>query len=365
MTKKNTDIINKTLLDIYNKNFKDTFKNDVNEFKTNSWEDELFLKDPDFTNLSDKLKNMYELNLTNKDNISHLNKLLEFKDVKRLSYYDLLKENKLFLAFFLYSRIEKKQSIHSLYSDLSFLSKIYTIINNTINSDISTFISNKYKKLLLDFKKIIIDNLDGGNILNSYEKDKFIKYEDILDIFNKIDENKDYKNHILKLLLGLYTLTPPLRGEALDFKFLTDIKKNDGKSDYIYLSENDNNIYFIFNKPIKGNPPIKYMINNNKLINLIKESYKKYPREWVISSVYDKDANIKMQMKKNYFKLINPNISINNLRSAYFTYWIDNLSHSDLKIACRKSRTSIMNVNEYYYKNLNPSENKKINEFNL
>jgi len=348
--------VDEILINIYENNFKVVFEKDTHQFYSNSWFDMIFLTNPDFTNLNENLK---EITFTEKFKIRPQQYKFErlclfFKNNNsELNFYTLLKNNKILLANLLKERIDKNQSHHTLYNDLSFLCKLYSLINKQINNDISNFISDKYKRLLKDFKFVVINNSDGLNILNKYEKIKFIEFEDIINICENLKDDT-YEQHLLKLLLSLYIYTPPLRSEPLNFKFIFDKKNNNGTDDFIYFNEDiDDKVYFILNTIIKGHKPIIYFLNDEKLINFIKNSYKRFPREVVISSRYNKDLNIKTQNKIQYFKKIDKRLSINNIRSSYYSYYYKKFNYIELKEAVKKSRTSIQNIAEYYYKNFN------------
>ena len=177
-----------------------------------------------------------------------------------------------------------------------------------------------------------------------------MKYEEILDIFNSL-ENITLKQNIKKLLLALYILEAPSRLEMMHTKFLLDITKNNLTDDYIFIDVQNDKAEVIFNKTKKSKKDIRYFINNRILKDLIFDSYNRYPRENIICSVCNKDKFINEHQKTKCLKSINPKFNINMLRSSYYTYHASLYkNYNEMNNDCFKSRTSVDNMMKHYLK---------------
>ena len=157
----------------------------------------------------------------------------------------------------------------------------------------------------------------------------------------------NYKENILKLLLGCYILTPPLRREILEMKFIKEPTTNAGS----YCLIADDKIEFILNNNIKNHQKVRYDIKNQQLIDLIRNSYKLYERDLLIPSLKNKDKDISTVIKQKYFKLINEKLGVNIMRQIYFSKFnINDTPLNEYFMNTLKSRTSLNNALTYYTK---------------
>ena len=273
-------------------------------------------------------------------------------------------------------RIDLKQSVSTFNNDLKLFSKIMKIAFNNQHE-----LYKKYSQLQTDFNKIIIEKESGKNTLNKYEITKFINFEKLLEIRDKlekewrdnieIDSNKVWELHYKMLLLSAYVLTPPTRKELMETKFIFNHKNIDKNIDYIYIP-NKGYIQYIFNKIKKNKKSEKYVIGYSKeskikLSNLFKESYKLYKREWVFpllkninkkSSIYNVN-----KIMENIIK--NPKIGVNMIRSSYISWRSNNnINYNDMKDDAIKLRNSI-NTQMKDYRKINNNNNIKIELNNI
>jgi hypothetical protein len=336
------DDINKKLLNIYDKYYKNSFDKYVTEIDSNSWVEKIFLKDIVFDESLEIFKEIKELEFKNKNHKCLMQRF------KLNSFYDFIINNRLILLKLLEYRIENNHSTHTIMSDLVFMTNIFKFLINIKPNEKVRALYLKYSKLMTEYDLIIVKHKEMENKCNKLEINKFIKFDQILKIKDNIKDS-NYKNHVLKLLISLYILTPPLRNEILSMTFIFD-KNHDNLIDDFILILND--VYFILNTIKKGHKKIQYKLENEELKNLIKESYKKYPRKFVITSLKNKDINVHEGLKRDYFQLIHPDLGINNIRSSYFTFWREKYKNFyEFKVDIEKSRTSIENVLTYYIKN--------------
>ena len=209
-----------------------------------------------------------------------------------------------------------------------------------------------FKNLLSTFNEYIIIFKEQENKLNETEKINFVKYEEVLQIYNNL-KNESLDQNIKKVILALYVLEAPARLEMLNTKFILNINDNDLKEDYIFLDKENNNVEIIFNKRKKNKGNIKYTVKNQELKELLFDSYNRYPRLNVICSITDKDKVIKPCQKINYLKYINPKFCVNMLRSSYYSYHTPLYKdYNDMNADAFKSRTSTTTIMKHYYKKL-------------
>ncbi len=269
--------------------------------------------------------------------------------LKKFDLNDFILNYKKYFINMLNDKLDK--SIITIYNYITYFTIIFRDLFTKYKDINLKKIHEWFKKLLYSFQVLIINYNENNNILSPLEKDKFIPYPEVLKILNNLNNN-NYKNHILKLLLSLYTLTPPVRNELKEVKFLTNLNDNNLNDDYIYINKTNNKVMFIFNKEKKNHEAIKYEIDNQQLKDLLFYSYDTYPREFVISSIKNKDKPVTEYQKYNYFKMIDPRLGVNMLRSSYYSYNCSIYKNqNEIKNDAFKSRTSTNTIRSNYYKN--------------
>lgn len=380
---------NNNLLKLYNtgkfylNNIKGfTLKNKFNYAKYNfigeyggksSWTEFLFLYDlPDYPN-----KINITINDLDKNYINLINYIIKnfYPNELNNNNLDWFVYNNLNIFYLLLKqRIDLKQSVSTFNNDLKLFSKIMKIAFNNEHE-----LYKKYSQLQTDFNKIIIEKESGKNTLNKYEITKFIDFDKLLEIRDKLEKewrdnieinsNIVWELHYKMLLLSAYVLTPPTRKELMETKFIFNDNNFNNNFDYVYIPKNGY-VQYIFNKTKKNKKSEKYIIGYSKeskikLSNLFKESYKLYKREWVFPLL--KNINKKStiynvnKIMENLIK--NPKIGVNMIRSSYISWRSNNnVNYNDMKDDAIKLRNSI-NTQMKDYRKINNNTNLKI-EFN-
>lgn len=287
----------------------------------------------------------------------------------------LLQNNIKIFTLLLDYRLKNKQSISTFNNDLKMFSRIFKLAYGDDND-----IYKKYSKLQTDFNNIVIANETGKNILNKYEKDKYIDFESILkirqdleDIYNKnvkLYGHNDFKTwyaHYKMLILSIYTLTPPMRCDLMNTEILTDLNDIDETIDYVYIPDDDDensSVQFIFNKKYKGKDPITYNVgydndSNKRLTKILKESNKYYKRKYLLPTSSNYNIKSCLDNIKNHLKyLIKDHIlGVNILRSSYITWrHKNNVNYNEMKDDALKMRNSV-NIQLQDYRKINIEQN--------
>jgi len=153
------------------------------------------------------------------------------------------------------------------------LSKVYKLLEKPEIAKETSQEGYNLKQLIEEDKK--------ENKMNDNEKYSYLPHEQLIDIFNKTEFGKTRQTHYNKLLLGLLILQPPLRSDMyISCKIINNIYLNNGNDNYLLI--NDKNCHYIVNQDKVSKHPNKTKIihiSNIKLINLLKQSIKLYPRE--------------------------------------------------------------------------------------
>jgi hypothetical protein len=249
-------------------------------------------------------------------------------------YLFVLDHDKLYKNLF-DENIKKKLSSYTNHTITIYFSKVFNILNQIVKNKNLKAIHNYYinltKENYLKLEKPVLDTN--------------LTYDTVLNYFDKMDNN-NLQDNILKVLLGCYLLTAPVRTEILNLKIIFNNSDNDKLNDFI-LIDNDK-VYFILNKIKKKHVSITYEVESKVLTELIIDSIKRYPRANLICSIKDKNKDVSKKQKNRYFKMIHPDLGINLLRSLYYTKFAKELIK--IKNDSEKSRTSLNMLLKYYIK---------------
>lgn len=375
----------KTILNLYNNK---TFTIDDKPFtlnerfiqSSNSWSEYLIIyDDPNIKKLTSTIliEDLNNSKYKKSDNVYY--NIIKF--IKNNIYKTdddtitfLIKNNIKIFTLLLDYRIKNNQSISTFNNDLKMFSRIFKLAFGDDDD-----IYKKYSRLQTDFNNIIISNESGKNILNKYEKDKYIDFKNILkirqdleDIYNenvKLYGYKDFKSrnaHFKMLILSIYTLTPPLRCDLMDTEIITDLNDMNESTDYVYIPDDENSsVKYIFNKKYKGKDPITYDVgydddSKDHLTRILKESKKYYNRRYLLPKISNYNVKSTLENIKNHLKyLIKDHIlGVNILRSSYITWRHNNknISYNDMKDDALKMRSSInVQLQEYRKINIEPN----------
>jgi hypothetical protein len=125
------------------------------------------------------------------------------------------------------------------------------------------------------------------NKLNEWEEKAFVPFEIILqkqkDLEDEFKTKRTYNINQDLLLVSLYSLIPIERDEIKPLNFTTTVKKDD---DYIYFDGDE--VILLLNKMKKKHEEFQLNISKEspKLAEILKESYRLYPRKYVFTN-YD------------------------------------------------------------------------------
>ena len=182
--------------------------------------------------------------------------------------------------------------------------------------------------LLTENKKAIAENT-----LDDKEKENYRDYSYFTNILNNRDPfGPTIKTHYEYLLLACLVLQPPLTTDF--YRSATLLKKlddNDGKHNYVYINKRGkNNVMFIVNKDKATNYRVykknknlsNIVIENQRLADLIVESFQKYPRKYLFENPKIKDK-FNPQTILKYLRKITDFEAINDqmMRSIYITHF--------------------------------------------
>lgn len=278
------------------------------------------------------------------NNLPSFNK---YKNENNLSYI-FKNNNKIILETLIY-HIGQELSIISFYKRINSLIRLLYI---GTEGEKTEFIK-KYLNILNEIAKEINKNNEEQK-LNKYEKKTFFDFQIFIDKRELYKElYKDSLTYNLNqdlLLLSLYSLIPPNRNEISELIIITDITNDDKVNDFILI--NNDEIKIIFNKEKKKHKGISIDITG-ELEDIIRESYDRYPRPYLITNYYDRNKLISYDgIYKRFREIFNDNrISINAIRSSYLSYLNKKgMSISDKKKIAIQMRTGVRTIDMNYIK---------------
>ena len=205
-------------------------------------------------------------------------------------------------------------------------------------------------------------NKENENQQDEKEKENYRTHEYFINLLNSInpDEIKTKLGHYQYLLLSLLVLQPPLRTSFyITCKFIRNMKDNDKKNNYIWISKRGSlKIYYIVNndkvtktKIYAMNKQLSYIkINDENLVKLIYYSYEKYPRNYL----FEIDGKpITQPTYLSWLRKISNVKNINNdiMRSSYINWFYDNHKKlSEREKLANEMRHSVMTSQRNYRK---------------
>jgi hypothetical protein len=257
----------------------------------------------------------------------------------------------------------------------SSLATIRTYINAIVRSFTISYgkshpLQGKYSLLNMVLKNTI-DEVEGNNERNEIEQSRYLHWNFILQktkqlqrIFNKITNKKSkaaYEANLNLMVLSVYTLSRgPQRRELLTLDFTTDETRTEG--DFILFKANGD-VVFDLNDVKKRHPSIQVPIEG-ELLDIVKQSYELYPREFVFTSTnkypdVSKKASEAVTAKRlnDIFKQYYVSIGPSSLRSSYVSYRFHQEAEKNGMVTmniqremARWMRTSVEMLNESYAK---------------
>ena len=359
-----------------------------NKFFYNGWVNEVYLLDfktkpklkhisrKDFFNLKYKIDGNTER--TEKNNVSHYktwinNFFIEKQDIDNINWF-CQNQNEVLLTL-LTQRNARGNALETVRKDINLLLHFLKI------AEAGEEIINKYK--VLNMSLSLIHNLkEGKNELDDKEEQKFIKYEDLLILqqsiykiweqkyeeqsIKKIKDPKIRYLNIKALLLAFYSLFPPLRLEPMTFKIVKSEAEALEYDNAIYI-KNKANIWVYLNTVKKFHKPIKYNLNDDiirsfsggnvdNLINMLIESVKLYPREYLFINTDGEPYTEKGLQKMLSDLLPNKNLGVNAIRSIYASYWLPKLNKNQITRIAFLMRSSVSMLGTNYLKKSNDNQ---------
>jgi hypothetical protein len=298
--------------------------------------------------------------------VRNLPSFKQYKDTDNLSW--MINQHRLLITEILEQGEKNKLSTATIKTRFNAIARITRIAYGGKSYELY----QKFSAMVLQIGEFLSQS-DKDNKLNEFEKTKFINWNFVLqkqmelEIAFKFMENKkttkayDLNNDLL--LISLYSLRPPLRNEVKHLEFTTTTKR---KGDYIFFKNDE--VFLDLNEEKKRHDAILFNLSEEspKLAELLKESYKLYPRKYVFTikgkypdvskkaSEGSLDNRLVDMFKPNFPDL---NVSVNSLRSSYVSYrYFEAVSKGTLltgnekeKIA-KQMRTSVKYMDEAYLK---------------
>ena len=191
----------------------------------------------------------------------------------------------------------------------------------------------KLKEIVYDCYRDLREKSGDEQFENRMNKKQW-SLEELISIMRNINMT-DYKSTMIKLLLAMYTINPPLRNDYYN------VKINDGNnSNYIDLKNKILNVYCLKSKKYQK------VLLCDELIDIIKESLIVIPRDYLFTKKngdnFSSAASLSVSLLNLLKEFMNDkNFSFNTFRHAY-TEWslkqdvktrinaADNMLHSRL-----------------------------------
>lgn len=285
----------------------------------------------------------------------------------------VVRENRLLMCEILERAITKKLSLSTLEAEISAMMRIIYLSVNRNNNHVLLI---KYQTILHELKADIRYE-EGFNKLNEAEEARggVIPWETVLDrqkqlkaefeAISKKNTQEAYSVNLDYLLLSLYTLIPPLRGEIKSLEF-TDREKDNGN----YLWFKDGDIVLDLAGWKKRHEPVQFDLPND-LKEIIRESRRLYPRQYVFTpknnrNIKVNDASVSKRLENIFKGYKNPKgvdyiVGSSMLRSSFVT-WIyskKTVSFNEKKRLAKLMRTSTFMFDTAYFKILTEDMDKE------
>ena len=189
-----------------------------------------------------------------------------------------------------------------------------------------------YQQAGYDLYLTINDEAKQG-VQTEKQKEFYMSHDEMRNIIEtKSWTQTNVESHNQYLLLNILTLQPPLRPAFyISCKFITQLKQNNKKDNYLLINNRTKKMYYIVNDDKISKARFhqdKIEIENKELKKIILESYKNFPRTYLFEKdgqpiSYDSILNM---LRKG---LNNEKIGFSMVRSSYVNYFY--LTNLDLK----------------------------------
>ena len=283
------------------------FKN-KNGDKLNSKSYDIYIKKADRMKIWNNINELID----NQDNKQQINIILD--DMKKRNYMTKRKD-------------ENKSSFNA---DFVFYNQIIT--KDPIKNQLNEYVLNRIVKIIQESKKIKeemqLDKTLYDKLNITYTE--FIKFVDEITNKDKIESLDTYGNNTIykptideRILLNLYKYIPVR--DNFSKVYLTDKNLNNAVN-YINIT---NKTFHLNN--YKKSAMETYGVKVYKIPDYINDMIlKKYNDGWRVLMGKNKNTfyneNLSKKISNIFMKYLNKNVSINDIRRAYTTYWAENKS---------------------------------------
>jgi hypothetical protein len=215
--------------------------------------------------------------------------------------------------------------------------------------------SQKGYDFLIENRKKESKNKQDDKEIENYRSHEFLL--NVIDTINP-ESITTKKAHLQYLLLNMLVLQPPIRTDYyVTAKFIFTEKENDNINNFIWITKRGKlKVNYIVNKDKVSKTKVYNMnkklstisIENDKLVKLINESYKKYPRNYLLE-IDDKPIThatfLEWLRKITDVKLINNDI----MRSSYINWFYDHHKGMDSreKLALQMRHSVMTSLRNY------------------
>ena len=190
----------------------------------------------------------------------------------------------------------------------------------------------KLKEIVYDLYKDLREKSGDEQFENRMNKKQW-SLEELISIMRNINMT-DYKSTMIKLLLAMYTINPPLRNDYYN------VKINSGSTNNIDLKNKILNVYCLKSKKFQK------VLLGDELIDIIKESLIVFPRDYLFTKKngdnFSSAASLSVSLLNLLKEFMNDkHFSFNTFRHAYAEWSLkqdvktrlnaaDNMLHSRL-----------------------------------
>ena len=273
-----------------------------------------------------------------KDNITKLNTLSKkiFDGEYTIDNLEWVKENYDEIRDWILKQNYKPGSAKGMFAALS------KVFNTVLKDDI---LHQQTMEFVRNYKSIVEKEMGENKYTDERPK---ITSNDLLELLKKYKQgDKTYQTHLRYIGLALYIYNP-LRSEWTNTIITPKEPKNFNQKHNILFIKTKNNSKMFCTYDIKKNGPVVIDLTK-KLSNIIYESYKRFPRKFLLSLKNDSSQPMNYQTLTGW--VFNGQFGIDQLRSAFVTNnYKQNLTVNQKEELAKTMRTSVGNSERYYNK---------------
>ena len=172
----------------------------------------------------------------------------------------------------------------------------------------------KLKKIVYDLYKELREKSGYEQLHNRMNKKKW-SLEELIDIMRNI-KMIDYKSAMIKLVMAMYTINPPLRNDYYNVKIIKNKYNHNDNDNYIDLKNKILNIYCVKSKKFQKD------FLPDELIDIINESLIILPRNYLFTKKNGNNFSSPASLSVSLLNLLkdflnDKDFSFNTFRHAY------------------------------------------------